>query len=66
VSTDTPLHLTEEEIETELRQPVTTSLVPDTDADDADGTDGDSDDADGTDGDATDMTDGDDADGTDA
>lgn len=70
MTTETPLHLTDDEIETELRRPHTSAIVPDTDdadGDDADGTD--SDDADGNDGDATDMTDGDtgdDADGTDA
>ena len=70
MSTETPLHLTDDEIETELRRPTTASALPDPDdADGADSDDADGTDADGNDGDATDLTDGDtgdDADGTDA
>ena len=69
MTTETPLHLTDDDIETELRRGVVTASA---DPQDADGTDGgDADGTDGGDGDSTDVTDGDstdggDADGTDA
>lgn len=72
MSTDTPTHLNDDDIETVLpgmEPPVATLPEPkDADGTDADGTDGDSTEGDSTDGDSTDSdgTDsGDDADSTD-
>jgi hypothetical protein len=70
VTTETPLHLSDDDIETvptTATDPIKASDgladADGADADGSDGSDGDGSDADGSDGDATDTTDGDATDG---